>query len=121
MERKPKPPRSIAFRSGMVENITGHALMDRVHATRDLKYALEVEAQNCKLLSPSHPWEQVILLRETAELLAEKDAEIAKLRAQITKDANRLDWAAGLVQPDHTRDQMSSWADQARSALDISA
>lgn len=118
MGRKPKSIRPMAFRSGIVANIMEHSLIDRVHSARDLKYALEVEAQNCKLLSPSHPWELVILLRETAELLAVNDAEIAKLRAQIIKDANRLEWGAGLVQVDHIRDQMSAWADQARSVLD---
>lgn len=94
--------------------------MEGSQPARDLKVALEAEAQNCKAVSPSHPWDQAFLLRKAVELLAIRDAEIGRLRAQVTKDANRLDWAAGLVQPDHLRDQMSAWADQARATLENS-
>ena len=99
-------------------NPAGLTPADQLHSNRDLQNALEAEAHNCKALSPSHPRDQAALLHAVVEALAEKDAEIAKLRAQITKDANRLDWAAGMVQPDHLRDQISAWAELARSALD---
>lgn len=118
MRRKTKSIKTSSFgHSALAEHSTPLRL-SRSLAFSDLKYALENEAQNCKALAPSHPREQAVLLRAAIEALVEKDAEIAKLQAQITKDANRLDWAAGLVQPDHLRDQLYAWVEQARNTLD---
>ena len=63
----------------------------------------QAEAQNCKALSPSFSKEQAALIRAAIAALAAKDVELVPLRAQVTKDANRLDWPAGVVQPDDLR------------------
>lgn len=117
MGRKPKPMKSVADRRGPVAEHVAPLPIDRASSARLLRSTLESEALHCRALSPSHPREQAALLHAAIEALAEKDAEIARLQAQVTKDANRLDWAAGLVQPDHLRDQFYAWAELARNVL----
>ncbi len=118
MRSKLKSTRSTVLRNLVLDHQADDPAHERLQSSRHLKQMLEVEAKNCKSLNQSHPWDQATLLREAAELLSVKDAEIAKLQAQVTKDANRLDWAAQLAGPDHTRDQISAWADQARAAIE---
>lgn len=117
MTRKPKFAKLNAVRSLDTVIDEGYPTRGLMSSANNLKNALHAEAENCRALGPSHPREQASLLHAILEALAEKDAEIAMLRAQVTKDANRLDWAAGLVQPDHLRDQLYAWGEQARTAL----
>jgi hypothetical protein len=44
-------------------------------------------------------------------------AQVERLTDTVKKAANRLDWCAGLLPTDTSRDQATAWADETRAAL----
>jgi hypothetical protein len=63
-------------------------------------------------------------LRDLGELviidspeLATLRADNARLTAELTKTAARLEWCAGIIHSDKGRDQGFAWADETRAAL----
>lgn len=68
-----------------------------------------------------HP-ESLVATTSTEALAAIEalEAEVARMRGALTKAANRLDWAAGIIESDTARDNVSAWADEARAALTTS-
>jgi len=52
-----------------------------------------------------------------AAVAAAVQAERARLAELLQKSANRLDWCAGILPSEKSRDQASEWAEELRKAL----
>ena len=96
----------------------GNGLVDE--AATALLAAWEKMPDECghPFCGPTCGSDPLLTRAEAAEAkLAALTARLAELADTVKKAANRLDWCAGLLPSETSRDQATAWADETRAAL----